>query len=256
MEKSLKYSSVFSNFNQFELMFHTFCRQSQSTSPFDDFLQLSPTDELPDIENLSSLQLCEECAMRHKACPKCKLFNQPLSIEKANELEIMRNLIYVRKDSEGGEFLEVRYPLTVQYTSYKSELSNYKQAQKSSERLKVKLQKRGLIESYDKEMRKAISEQHIKALSPAEATEIMNSPHSFQFINYVQKDAAGHKIRPVLNSSCPHPGPGPLNSNVLTGPNLLNSLYKILVTFLLSPFYSHYGFKSRVPQHPHGRDHQ
>ena len=76
----------------------------------------------------------------------------------------------------------------------------------------------------------------MRILSDEEAKIILSRPHCFSFLNYTEKESSStQKIRPVTNSSSPHPS-GSINHRLVIGPNLNNSLRKFFMTFRINPY--------------------
>ena len=54
-------------------------------------------NNVPDLDTLSRLRLCDECKHKQKTCESCNIHNSPITKENLRQFEIMRKLIWVEK---------------------------------------------------------------------------------------------------------------------------------------------------------------
>ena len=89
--------------------------------------------------------------------------------------------------------------------------------------------------SWNAEITKSVSENHIKFLSKAEEADLLASWHCFSGLPYsIKASSSTQKIRPCADSSLSHKT-GSLNSKLPLGINLLNDMRSILTAFRLNP---------------------
>ena len=92
-----------------------------------------------------------------------------------------------------------------------------------------------LVEDFDAEITKSVSENHIKFLSKAEEAALLASWHCFGGLTYsIKASSSTQKIHPCCDSSLNHKS-GSLNSKLPLGLNLLNDMKNILTSFRLNP---------------------
>ena len=93
------------------------------------------------------------------------------------------------------------------------------------------MSKVGLLEAFDEQIKKAVSSEHMVAVTESVRAEHASYPKSYQLINYVLKpSSASTKVRVVTNSSIKRIG-GSLNENICTGGGSLNSSLAVLNRF-------------------------
>lgn len=106
--------------------------------------------------------------------------------------------------------------------------NNFWLARKRLDSLYDRLRDQGLTERYDKEIESLITEGYAEVVPPdkvATATRIWYLPH-----HHVLNVNKPNKLRIVFDCACPCEGRS-LNDRVLQGPDLVNSLYSILLGF-------------------------
>ena len=97
----------------------------------------------------------------------------------------------------------------------------------------------GKQKKFHEEIVKSITHNHMRILGDEETKTILSNPHCFSFLNYTEKASSStQKIRPVTNSSSPHPNES-INHRLPIRPNLLNSMKKVFMTFLINPYVAH-----------------
>ena len=124
-------------------------------------IQRSLDDCQISLEDLKRTSLCDDCLRRPKYCPYCLSINKEVSLEKKRENSLLLNSIVVKSDSVTGQkFLSVNYPLKVDPSiAYHPSKSNYSHARQNSIRLRNKLLKLELLDSFDVQISSDIQAQ-------------------------------------------------------------------------------------------------
>ena len=218
-------------------------RVSTLTSQMDDnyknnttvnIIKSSPhCDRLEDVVAIPSIS-CKDCAKRQAQCKVCRYLNSEMSLNDLRELQIIRGLISLRPNPNDPQKFQVwvDYPFTTDPNkAFAPEHSNRLAAKYNSERLRCRLIKIGMADKFQDEMNKVKEQGHIRIRD--DYTPDL-SPHSFIFINYVEKSSkVSQSVRPVSNSGATNKKGYSLNSVTFSGPNFLNSGLQCLLSFRL-----------------------
>ena len=131
------------------------------------------------LEGLRKTSLCDDCLRRSKCCPYCISINKEISLEKKRENSLLLNSIVVKSDSVTGQkFLSVNYPLKVDpLIAYHPSKSNYSHARQNSIRLRNKLLKLELLDSFDEQISSDIQAEFCTILRGKQVTEILSRTH-------------------------------------------------------------------------------
>ena len=115
-----------------------------STNRFLEDSQLS-------LDDLKRTTLCSDCLRRSHCCPFCQSFNRKVSLEKRRENSLLLKSIEVKVNpTSGNRYLSVTFPLTCQpEIAFHPSKSNYAAARQNSVRLRKKLLKHNLSESFN-----------------------------------------------------------------------------------------------------------
>ena len=197
-------------------------------------LKSSPhCDKLQDVVAIPSIN-CKDCAKRQASCKVCRYLNSEMSLNDLRELQIIRGLISLRPNPQDPQKFDVfvDYPFTVDpHKAFAPEHSNRIAAKYNSERLRCRLLKIGMADKFQDEMNKVKEQGHIRVRD--DFTPSL-SPHSFIFLNYVEKSSkVSQSVRPVSNSGATNKKGYSLNSATFSGPNFLNSGLQCLLSFRL-----------------------
>ena len=200
--------------------------------------QRSLDDQQISLDDLKRTTLCNDCLRRSKGCPYCLSLNREVSLEKRRENSLLLNSIEVKTNSTTGQkFLSVNYPLKCDPSiAYHPSKSNYSQARQNSIRLRKKLLKLDLLESFDEQLSSDIKAGFCTILRGQQVTEILNRTHYCSTINYVLKPSSeSTPLRIVTNASFHHVSKS-LNANCVPGLTELPPIQHLLLEFFINPF--------------------
>ena len=119
-------------------------------------MKMSPA--LVSVEDSSGVSnlACRSCAKAMASCKRCAYLNSSLSIQDLEELEILTKSISVI-DTDEGKRIMVKYPLkdkALQYFSWQN--TNREAARINAIKLRERLIKNKVLESYHEEMMKSL----------------------------------------------------------------------------------------------------
>ena len=98
--------------------------------------------------------LCSDCLRRSRCCPFCQSFNREVWLEKRCENSLLLKAIEIKTNPNSGKrYLSVIYLLTCDpEIAFHPSKSNYAQARQNSIRLRKKLLKHNLLQSFDNQL--------------------------------------------------------------------------------------------------------
>ena len=170
--------------------------------------------------------------------PYCQSLNREISLEKRRENSLLLRNIKVMADAEtGSKFLCVTYPLSCDpEVAYHPAKSNYVQARHNAIRLRKRLIKQNLLESFDRQLRADIDSGFCEIIQGSQVADILAQVHCCSTINYVLKPSSeSTPLRLVTNASFFHQSKS-LNQNVIPGLTELPPIHHLLLEFFLSPW--------------------
>ena len=197
------------------------------------FMKMSPAlVSVEDSTGVSNLA-CRSCAKAMASCKRCAYLNSSLSIQDLEELEILTKSISVIETKEGKRIM-VSYPLkdkALQYFSWQN--SNREAARINAIKLRERLIKNKVLESYHEEMMKSLERNHISIF---ESYSPHLSPQLFLFQNFVLKESSvSQGCRPVCNSGTKNRSGHDLNNMTIAGPSYLCNGPAVFLSFRLHP---------------------
>ena len=134
----------------------------------------------------------------------------------------------MRLDEKDGK-IHVSYPFKPSAWQQKS---NYGQAVAVQSNIEKRLVRDGLVESYDKEMNKAISAGSVVELTEQDMKDWTGPVHYLTHFPVIKPSSVTTKLRIVANSKMKNHHTGlSLNDVVEPGPNSLNPLLDVLILF-------------------------
>merc|ERR1711915_176354 len=204
---------------------------SLSASRFLDDSQIS-------IDSLKSISLCDSCLRRSRCCPYCQSLNKEVSLEKKRENSLLLRNIKVMTDAEtGSKFLCVTYPLSCDpEVAYSPDKSNYLQAKGNAIRLRKRLIKQNLLESFNLQLQADVDNGFCEIIRGKEVNEILSKVHCCSTVNFVLKPSSeSTPLRLVTNASFFHQSKS-LNQNVVAGLTELPPILHLLLEFFLAPW--------------------
>ena len=191
------------------------------------------------IDNLKTINLCSDCLRRSRCCPYCQSLNREISLEKRRENSLLLKAIRVMTNAEtGSKYLSVTYPLSCDpEIAYHPTKSNYVQARHNAVRLRKRLIKLNLLESFDRRQLSAdIQSWFCEILQGSQVVDILAQVHCCSTINFVLKPSSeSTPLRIVTNASFFHQSKS-LNQNVIPGLTELPPIHHLLIEFFLSPW--------------------
>ena len=118
-----------------------------STNRFLEDCQLS-------LDDLKRTTLCSDCLRGSRCCPFCQSLNGKVSLEKRRENSLLLKAIEIKTNPNSGKrYLSVTYLLTCDpEIAFHPSKSNYAKARQNSIRLRKKLLKHNLLQSFDNEL--------------------------------------------------------------------------------------------------------
>ena len=107
------------------------------------------------LDDLKRTTLCSDCLRRSRCCPFCHSLNCEVPLKKQRENSLLLKSIEVKVNPTSGKrYLSVTYPLTCDpEIAYHPSKSNYAVARQDSVRLRKKLLKHNLLESFDTQLK-------------------------------------------------------------------------------------------------------
>ena len=209
------------------------CQTKELQHPSLNYMKMSPA--LASVEDSSGVSnlACSQCSKAMANCRRCAYINSSLSIKDLEELEILSRCISVI-DTVDGKKIMVSYPLkenALEYFSAKN--TNREAARINTIRLRERLVKNNLLDSYHEEMEKSLERGHISFFDDYHKN---TSPQLFIFQNFMLKESSSsHACRPVSNSGTKNRSGHDLNSMTLAGPNFMCNGAAVFLSFRLLP---------------------
>ena len=194
--------------------------------------QSKPSAAIHNMENLDlqpDLLICDPCKKAISACRTCRYINSNLSLRDIRHLEIMRQNMSLVNCDDGTFKIQVHYPqLKDPKEVFHSKNAKPEQVKAASIRLRNKLLKLGLLEHYDKLIKQAIDDDHLRLV---EEEDVMSEPVNFIPLNYTEKDSTSTPVRPVTNGSYENKIGVSLNSNCIPSPTMLGNGIQTILGF-------------------------
>ena len=117
--------------------------------------------------------------------------------------------------------------------TYHPSKSNYMQARQKSVRLRKKLLKLNLLQSFDGQITSDIEARFCEILKGKQVTDIINRTHCCSTVNFVLKPSSeSTPLRIVTNASFFHQS----NMNCIAGLTELPPIQHLLIEFFINPF--------------------
>ena len=141
--------------------------------------------------------------------------------------------IKINPDS-GKRYLSVTYPLTCDSEiAYHPSKSNYTQARHNSIRLRKKLLKHNLLQSFDSQLKSDIEGGFCEILKVEQVAEILSRSHCCSTVNFVLKPASDSTpLRIVTNAYFQHVSKS-FNQNCVPGLTELPPIQHLLIEFFI-----------------------
>lgn len=193
----------------------------------------SVCDKLETTMGIPSIH-CIDCSKKVQGCKVCRYLNSQVSLNDLRQLQIIRSLMSVRPHPDHSDRFQIHcdYPFTVNVEeAFAAKHSNMHIAKKNTERLRLRLIKIGMEQIFHEEILKVVKQGHCKVRD--DFTPQL-SPHSFVFLNYVEKsNSTSQAVRPVSNSGAKNKLGYNINDASFSGPNLLTNGLQCLLAFRL-----------------------
>ena len=156
---------------------------------------------------------------------------------------MLRN-IKVMTDTTGSKYLCVTYPLFVDpEVAYSPEKSNYLQAKGNTIRLRKRLIKQKLLESFNLQLQADVDNGYCEIIKGKEVNEILSKVHCCSTVNFVLKPSSeSTPLRLVTNASFFHQSKS-LNANAVAGLTELPPILHLLLEFFLAPWVAAFDIK-------------
>ena len=189
------------------------------------------SESLPEVCTIR----CRDCVQKSSNCRTCRYLNSSISLEERKTLEIFRKSIWVESNpSEPGKYIVyARFIFKCQPEKYfNPATSTWRASQKAAFKLREKLIKENLLESFFEEFKKGIKlNEYMKwDFNPQQSIQ------HFIRINYARKDSSvSTKLRIISNSASKNKSGVSLNDMVLCGPSNLNSPLKLVLQWRMFP---------------------
>ena len=194
--------------------------------------QSKPSAAIHNMENLDlqpDLLICDPCKKAISACRTCRYINSSLSLRDIRHLEIMRQNMSLVNCDDGTFKIQVHYPqLKDPKEVFHPKNAKPEQVKAASIRLRNKLLKLGLLEHYDRLIKQAIDDNHLRLV---EEENVMTEPVNFIPLNYTEKDSTSTPVRPVTNGSYENKIGVSLNSNCIPSPTMLGNGIQTILGF-------------------------
>ena len=182
---------------------------------------------------------CPACLLMVQKCGSCKMINNEASLRDLEELAIIKaNMKKIPDpDNDSKFFIFFDYVFKEDpHKLYAAKLSNKSLAKKSAARLRIRLLRENLMDSFQAEMDKSIKNNHFAEVTGElkDKFDALNIANYINF-NYVMKPSSlTQGCRPVSDSTAYHPS-GDLNSKLLAGIQSINNPLHIIWKFLWGP---------------------
>ena len=182
--------------------------------------------------------MCPACKVIVKKCKSCNYLNSDASIQDLEELEIIRANMQKIPDPEDPSKFFIKFDYVFKDDPrklYSPELSNGYLAKMSALRLRKRLLKEKLMDSFHQEMIKSINHGHFAEVE-GKFKEQINKTGVVNFINFnyvIKLSSLSQSCRPVSDSTAYHKS-GNLNSKLLAGVQSINNPLHIVFRFLWS----------------------
>ena len=169
--------------------------------------------------------ICKNC----KSCDVCKPASQFLSLKDYRELSIIRTKLSYDGESQSwtAQYPFLRDPSVLN--------NNYEAALKALERRERKLMKDERLKVlYDEQVQDFVERGVISKFTDSELVD-WKGPVRYVDHHEVFKEGSTTPLRIVINSSFRHGGELSFNDILMKGPNVLTSLYEVLIRWRLYP---------------------
>ena len=180
--------------------------------------------------------ICPACKLIVSKCSTCRYLGTETSLKDLEALEIIKaNMRKIPDKSDPDKFF-VHFDYIFKsdpFKLYNYNLSNSHLAKKSAERLRARLIKDDLLDTFHKEMEKSLQKGHF-AIVEGELKKRFDELGIANHINFnyvIKKSSQSQGCRPVSNSAAYHRS-GDLNSNLLEAPQSINNALHIVWNFL------------------------
>ena len=183
--------------------------------------------------------LCPSCKLITTRCLSCKYLSSDVSLKDLEQHNVLKaNLKTIPDPADDEKFLiYYNYVFTKPVKEiYAPQHSNAYLARKSASRLRLRLIKEKLLDSFHAEMVKSIGHGHFGYIE-GELAKDFESLQALNYINFnyvVKPSSLSQSCRPVSDSTAYHKN-GCLNSNLVAGVQSINNPLVITWGFLWGP---------------------
>ena len=178
--------------------------------------------------------LCADCLRTSRNCARCKELNNPLSIQSELEAKMLLQAMKAVKNPTGpGYRIHVRYLFKTDVTRlYTRNLSNSAPCKLASIKLRDKLEKLNLLDSFSEKFTKYLDNNACTFFNDELQRQYSNLPVAYQRLNYsIKIESKSTSCRVIVDSSTPHPN-SPINTYMIRGDTSLLSLLTLVFNFL------------------------